>query len=89
MIFKLKNINEDLLENKYPKIFEEFNVKRINKKSDYKVYNIEINSIEELLKLKELINEKLILCSGSDFWFLNCKNKDFVIEIYDDWREQV
>ena len=87
MIFKLKNINSESLENKYPKIFEEFNVKRINKKSDDKVYNIEINSIEELLKLKELLNEKLILCSGSDFWFLNCKNKDVVIEIYDDWRE--
>ena len=87
MIFKLKNINTESLENKYPKIFEEFNVKRINNKSDYKVYNIEINSIEELLKLKELVNEKLILCSGSEFWFFNCKKKDVVIEIYDDWRE--
>ena len=87
MIFKLKNVNSESLENKYSKIFEEFNVKRINKKSDFKVYNIEINSIEELLKLKELINEQLILCSGSDYWFLNCKNKDVVIEIYDTWRE--
>ena len=87
MIFKLKNINTELLENKYPKIFEEFNVKRINNKSDFKVYNIEINSIEELLKLKELVNEQLILCKGSEFWFLNCKNKDVVIEIYDYWRE--
>ena len=87
MIFKLKNVNSESLENKYSKIFEEFNVKRINKKSDFNVYNIEINYIEELLKLKELLNEKLVLCSGSDFWFLNCKNKDVVIEIYDDWRE--
>ena len=87
MIFKLKNVYSDSLENKYPKIFEEFNVKRIKTKSDFKVYNIEINSIEELLKLKKLLNEQLILCSGSDFGFLNCKNKDVVIEIYDTWRE--
>ena len=87
MIFKLKNVNTESLENKYPKIFEEFKVKRINKKSYYNVYNIEINSLEELLKLKELVNENFILCNGSDFWFLNCKKKDVVIEIYDDWRE--
>lgn len=87
MIFKLKNVNSELLEYKYSKIFEEFNVKCINKEPYSKIYNIEINSIEELLKLKELVNEQLVLCEGSDFNFLNFKTKDVVIEIYDDWRE--
>ena len=87
MIFKLKNIHSESLESEYPKIFEEFKVKHINKKLDYNVYNIEINSLEELLKLKELANENLVLCKGSDYWFLNYNNKDVVIEIYDDYRE--
>ena len=87
MIFKLKNVNDDSLENKYPKIFEEFNVKLFYNESDYKVYNIEINSIEELLKLKELVNVPLVLCKSSGLGFSNDKNIDVLIEIYDDYRE--
>ena len=46
------------------------------------VYTIEINSLEELMKLKEDLNEPLIIFDGNDY--------DFslpILEIYDGWRE--
>ena len=46
------------------------------------VYTIEINSLEELMKLREDLNEPLIIFDGNDYGFSLP-----VLEIYDGWRE--
>ena len=46
------------------------------------VYTIEIKSLEELMKLREDLNEPLIIFDGDDYGFSLT-----VLEIYDTWRE--
>jgi hypothetical protein len=46
------------------------------------VYTIEIKSLEELMKLREDLNEPLIIFNGNDYGFSLP-----VLEIYDGWRE--
>lgn len=49
---------------------------------DTKVYTIEINTLEELIKLKKDLNEPLIIFDGDDYGFSLP-----VLEIYDTYRE--
>ena len=49
---------------------------------DIKAYTIEINTLEELMKLKKDLNEPLIIFDGTDYGF-NLP----VLEIYDTYRE--
>jgi hypothetical protein len=50
------------------------------------LYYIEINSLEELLKLKEEVNHKIIIKDYYCDSLYNCYEEP-TIEIYDDWRE--
>lgn len=45
------------------------------------VWGIEINSLEELMKFKEIVDEEIIITTSPQ------NNKTPTIEIYDDYRE--
>lgn len=51
-------------------------------RSEREVYTIEIKSLEELMKLREDLDEPLIICDGNDYGFSLP-----VLEIYDSWRK--
>lgn len=85
MKFRLRNTLGLQLEVRYPEIFKEFKVKIINKEDFFNYYDIEISSLEELLKLMKLTNEPLVLSCGTSFFEEDeCREE---IEIYDDYRE--
>lgn len=46
------------------------------------IHTIEINSLEELMKLREDLDEPLIIFNGNDYGFSLP-----ILEIYDGWRE--
>lgn len=51
--------------------------------NDIKYYYVDINTIDDLLKIKEVIGKELILADTYDFY----ANKNKIIEIYDYYRE--
>ena len=84
MIFKIKSVGYPLkpLEEVYP-VLKEFNFKQASKEGWHWVLYwgvIHIDSLEELIKLKESIGKRLIISESDD-----CKQKS--ITIYDDYIE--
>lgn len=79
MWFKLETVfecNGDKVAEKYPEVLEKFTCEFRKSDFGYRVLMVNIDSIEELVKLSDVTGNGLVF-----------GEEPFTIEIYDTWRE--